>query len=86
MQVCYQNKYGIMPLQQHGGSYPYTSFNSQGNTKVQDYCMSVGVLAKGSSANGWSQNANSYDSPQSDSDWPNTQYNHQSPHLLVWLK
>ena len=86
MQVCYQNKYGIMPLQQHGDSYPYTSYNRQGNTKVNDYCMAVGVLAKGSNENGWSQNANGYDSPQSDSDWPNARYNHQSPHLLVWLK
>ncbi|KAL9989404.1 hypothetical protein ACROYT_G003951 [Oculina patagonica] len=80
--VCYQNKYGIMPLQQHGGSYPYASFNQQGNTEVNDYCMAVGVQSGGSSADGWSQNNNGYDSPSSDSDWPNRQYNHQFPFCL----
>ena len=33
--------------------------------------MSVGVMTKGSTAHGWSQNGNGYDSPRSDSDWPN---------------
>lgn len=73
-----------MPLQQHGGSYPYASFNRQGNTEVNDYCMAVGVT--GSGADGWSQNGNGFDSPSSDSDWPNSQYNHRSPRVLVWLK
>ena len=31
-----------MPLQQYGGSYPYTSSNKQGHTAVNDYCMAVG--------------------------------------------
>jgi len=84
--ICYQNKFGIMPLGPHGGSYPFASYNTAGNTATNDYCMSVGVLAKGSTAHGWSQNANGYDSPSSDSDWPNKAYNHQSPHLTVWLK
>jgi len=84
--ICYQNKYGIMPYQRHGGSYPYASFNNKGNTKVNDYCMAVGVMRRGSIADGWSQDANGFDSPSSDSDWPNQQYNHQSPFLLVWLK
>lgn len=75
-----------MPLPQHGGSYPYASFNTQGNTQTNDYCMAVGVLRAGSSADGWTQNANGYDSPNSDSDWPNRNYNHQSPFVLVWLK
>ena len=75
-----------MPLGGHGGSYPYASYNTAGNTATNDYCMAVGVLAKGSTAHGWSQNANGYDSPSSDSDWPNKVYNHQSPHLTVWLK
>ena len=48
--LLYQKKYDIMSLQQHGGSYPYTSFNREGNTKVNDYCMSIGVLVKGSNA------------------------------------
>ncbi|KAL9989405.1 hypothetical protein ACROYT_G003952 [Oculina patagonica] len=83
---CFQNRYGIMPFGQHGGSYPYASFNSRGNTKVTDYCMAIGVMLQGSRADGWSQNANGFDSPNSDSDWPNGQYNHQSPCVLVWLK
>ena len=75
-----------MPYQQHGGSYPYASVSNQGNTKVNDYCMAVGVMRPGSAADGWSQNANGFDSPSSDSDWPNQQYSHQSPFVLVWLK
>lgn len=75
-----------MPLRQHGGSYPYASFNDKGNTKVTDYFMAVGVMLRGSTADGWSQDANGFDSPKSDSDWPNGQYNHQSPCVLVWLK
>jgi len=75
-----------MPYIAHGGSYPYASYNTAGGTATNDYCMSVGVMAKGSTAHGWSQNANGYDSPSSDSDWPNKAYNHQSPHLTVWLK
>ena len=74
-----------MPLQQHGGSYPSATFNTNGNTEVNDLCMSVGVLTSGA-AHGWSQNANGYDSPQSDSDWPNRAYNHRRPRLSVWLK
>ena len=76
----------MMPLTQHGGSYPYTSHNKQGNTETGDYCMAVGVQSAGTSADGWTQNANGYDSPSSDSDWPNRSYNHQSPRVLVWLK
>ncbi len=75
-----------MPLAQHGGSYPSATYNTLGNTKTNDYCMAVGVQKKGKSADGWSQNANGYDSPQSKSDWPNSQYNHQSPYVTVWLK
>ena len=75
-----------MPLAVHGASYPYASYNTPGGTATNDYCMSVGVMTKGSTALGWSQNANGYDSPRSDSDWPNRSVNHQSPHLTVWLK
>ena len=43
--------YGIMPFQQHGGSYRYASINKQaGNTAVKDYCMAVGVMLAGSKA------------------------------------
>ena len=86
LQICYHNKYGIMPHGPHGGSYPYASLNTAGNTATNDYCMAVGVLAKGSNAHGWSQASSGYDSPSSDSDWPNRSYIHQSPHLTVWLK
>ena len=85
-QICYQNKFGILPYVTDGGSYPYASYNTAGNVGRNDYCMAVGVMSKGSTAHGWSQNANSYDSPSSDSDWPNKSFNHQYPHLTVWLK
>ena len=75
-----------MPLAGHGGSYPYASYNTAGNTDTNDYCMSVGVMTKGSTAHGWSQGASGYDSPSSDSDWPNRSHSHQSPHLTIWLK
>ena len=75
-----------MPNANHGGSYPYASYNTAGNTATNDYCMSVGVITKRSTAHGWSQNADGYDSPRSDSDWPNGSYNHQAPTLTVWLK
>ena len=74
-----------MPAGSHGGSYPYASYTPAGNTAPNDYCMAVGVMATGSTAHGWSQ-SDGFDSPSSDSDWPNKAYNHQSPHLTVWLK
>ena len=86
LQICYHNKYEMMPLGVHGGSYPYASVNTDGGTATNDYCMAVGVTAKGSTAHGWTQNGNAYDSPSSDSDWPNRSLNHLSPHLTVWLK
>ncbi|CAB3991343.1 Hypothetical predicted protein [Paramuricea clavata] len=85
-QVCYQNKYGIMPLPQHGGSYPSATYNTAGNTRTKDYCMAVGVQKRGTTADGWTQNGNGYDSARSDSDWPNSQYNYVSPYITVWLK
>lgn len=75
-----------MPYGAHGGSYPYTSRNTAGGTAGNNYCMAVGVMAKGSTAHGWSQDAYGFDSPSSDSDWPNKANHHQSPHLTVWLK
>ena len=86
LQICYHNKYGIMPYALHGGAYPYASLNTAGDCGTNDYCMSVGVTTKGTTAHGWSQNGNAYDSPSSDSDWPNRSYSHQSSHLTVWLK
>ena len=75
-----------MPFAYHGGSYPSATVNTAGNTRINDYCMSVGVQKKGTTADGWTQNGNGYDSPQSKSDWPNSAYNHQSPYITVWLK
>ncbi|XP_068733895.1 uncharacterized protein [Montipora capricornis] len=85
--TCFQNKFGIMPYSAHGGSYPYASINTAGSTyDTNDNCMAVGVMSKGSTAHGWSQNGNGYDSSSSDSDWPNKSYSHQSPYVVVWLK
>ena len=76
-----------MPLAHHGGSYPSATFNRAGNTRARDYCMAVGVLKKGATADGWTHPGNDgYDSPQSKSDWPNSGHNHQSPYVTVWLK
>ena len=77
--------YGIMPLQQYGGSYPYTSSNKQRHTAVNDYCMAVGVMLAGSKANGWSQNANGT-TVQRITMIGLAHNSHQSPHVLVWLK
>ncbi|XP_066272316.1 uncharacterized protein [Branchiostoma lanceolatum] len=84
--VCYQNRYGIMPLPQHGGSYPSVTTNTAGNTSVRDICMAIGVQRSGTNAHGWSQNGNGYDSARNDDDWPNSSYNHQAPFVTVWLQ
>ncbi|XP_015767572.1 PREDICTED: uncharacterized protein LOC107346304 [Acropora digitifera] len=83
---CYQNKFGIMPYGGHGGSYPYASYSTTGYVVANDNCMSVGVMKKHSTAHGWSQNGNGFDSASSDSDWLNRSYSHQSPNVVVWLK
>ena len=82
--TCYQNIYGIMPLAQHGGSYPAASINAAGNTNGGDLCMAVGVLDSGS-ANGFTTNGNGFDAPSSASDWPNAAYN-VAPLVSVWLR
>jgi hypothetical protein len=85
-QLCFQNRYGIMPHSKQGGSYPSATYNKAGNTKSNDYCMAVGVLKAGETADGWTQNGNGYDSSRSSSDWPNSQSNHSSPYVTVWLQ
>ena len=75
-----------MPFLQHGGSYPSATYNKAGNARKNDYCMSVAVLKTGTTADGWTQNSNGYDSARNSSDWPNSQKNHASPYLTVWLK
>ena len=86
LQNCYQNKFGIMPYAAHGGSYPYASYSTAGNTAANDNCMAVGVMKKHSTAHGWSQNGYGFDSASSDSDWPNRSNYNQSPNVVVWLK
>ena len=75
-----------MPYPLHGGAYPYASYNTAGHLATNEYCMAVGVTRKGTTAHGWPNNGHGSDCPSNDSDWPNKAYNHQSPHLLVWLK
>lgn len=48
--------------------------------------MGVGVQVKGTTADGWTQNGNGYDTPQNANDWPNDNYWHGKPHITVWLK
>ena len=83
-ETCFQNRYGIMKLFDHGGSYPTASKNDIGNTFPDDLCLAVGVQPAGS-FNGFTQNQNGYDAPTSDTDWPNDALQ-GAPMLSVWLK
>ena len=83
--ICYQNRYGIMNLKVHGGSYPSAMYNQKGNTITNDACMAVGVMSSGL-AFGFSQNNNGYDSPTSNNDWPNARFDQKSPFVSVWLR
>ena len=56
--------------------YPAATFNPEGNTVPNDWCMTVGVTGDGT---------NGFDAPQSDGDWPNGAYN-QPAYVMVWLK
>jgi hypothetical protein len=82
--TCWENRYGIMPLYEHGGSYPGAFYNEQGNTTGGDLCASVGVQPSGT-VDGFIQNGNGYDAPTGDSDWPNANINN-NPHLSVWVR
>ena len=86
LQNCCQNKFGILPYDAYGGSYPYTSYNTAGDIATNDNCMAVGVMTTSSTAHGWSQNGYGFDSASRDSDWPNGSSSHQSPYVVVWLK
>mmetsp|Transcript_34170 Transcript_34170/g.60608 ORF Transcript_34170/g.60608 Transcript_34170/m.60608 type:complete len:305 (+) Transcript_34170:65-979(+) len=83
---CNQNEYGIMDWSSHGGAYPAATRNDAGNTSPNDDCMSIGVML-GKSANGFShrQGGNGFDAPESNSDWPNRDYN-SAPMVSIWLK
>jgi hypothetical protein len=80
---CFDNRYGIMPLLQHGGSYPAANFNTAGNTTAPDLCMAV-ETARGA-ANGFTQNGNGSDTPNSDLGWPNSTIN-SGGRVSVWLR
>ncbi|MBI4701275.1 MAG: hypothetical protein HY744_08970 [Deltaproteobacteria bacterium] len=59
---CWQNKYGIMAIDVHGGSFPAATLNPQGNTTGGDWCLAIGVQT-GGSVHGFSQNGNGFDAP-----------------------
>ncbi|MBL0215369.1 MAG: hypothetical protein IPQ07_15965 [Myxococcales bacterium] len=82
--ACFQNVYGILPFNMHGGSYPYAAKNTAGNIDLGDNCFAVGVQASGN-ADGFSQNGNGFDAPSDEATWPNPAYN-ISPHVAVWLR
>lgn len=82
---CYQNIYGIMPLNVHGGSYPYVGATTTGGTNSGDWCMAVGVQPSGT-VDGFTQNGNGWDAPVSDTDWPNGSYTSTTPFVSVWLR
>ena len=48
--------------------------------------MAVGVQKAGTTADGWTQNGSGFDSAQNNSDWPNSQNNHASPYVTMWIK
>ena len=83
--TCYQNVYGIMPFDMHGGSYPAASKNTTGNTSGNDSCLAIGTQISGVTADGFTQNGNGFDAPSDDATWPNTAYN-VAPHVGVWLR
>lgn len=80
--TCYHNKYGVMTSSGHGGSYPSAMANTGGGTSGGDWCLSIGVAT--GNDNGWSNNHNGFDAPDSDSSWPNSNYN-RDPRVSVWL-
>jgi len=83
--ACYQNVYGIMPWDLHGGSYPSAPRNEAGNTSPDDWCMAVGVMLEDTNANGFGQNNNGWDAPSAESTWPNGDYS-SPPIVSVWLR
>ena len=84
--TCYHNKYGMHRYSYHGGGYPATNDDGTGGgCSVNNWCMFVGVMADGGSANGFTSNNNGNDAPKDDNDWPNAQFD-QPNHLSVWLK
>jgi hypothetical protein len=83
--TCYQNRYGIMNWDGHGGSYPAAARDTQGRTNASEYCMAVGTQTIGMNADGFTQNGNGFDAPADETTWPNGAYN-VDPHVAVWVR
>lgn len=85
--TCYQNVYGVLNFQMHGGAYPATGRNTTGNTTGSDNCMAIGTMTSTGTVDGFTSNGNEYDAPAADatSAWPNTAYD-IDPHVAVWLR
>jgi hypothetical protein len=83
--TCYQNLYGVMNWDGHGGAYPAVGRNTSGNTQGNDLCMSIGTMTSGGTINGFTSNGNQFDAPIDETTWPNTAYN-VTPHVAVWLR
>lgn len=83
--TCYQNRYGVMNWDGHGGSYPAAARDTQGRTNANEYCMAVGTQTVGVTADGFTQNGNGFDAPLDETSWPNASYN-VDPHVAVWVR
>lgn len=83
--TCWSNPTGMMPLREHGGSYPGAFYNAAGNTTGSDWCMAVGVQLTGTTVDGFTQNGNGFDAPSNDTGWPNGSIN-IDPRVSVWLR
>jgi hypothetical protein len=83
--TCYQDRSGINPRPEHGGAYPYTSYNAAGNTQGNDWCIGVGTTTVNSTVDGFGQNGNGYDAPSNETNWPNGAIN-VPVHVAVWLR
>ena len=88
-QTCCHNKYGIGTVAHWGGGFPTTICNGAGNN---DLCMQVAVMSRGSSVDGVTGEYIIFDTPISNSDWPNRHYLRAlhddvgPPFLSVWLR
>ena len=79
--ICYQNKYGIQTF----GAFPATVSSVKSTaSKVNNVCMAVVVINRGTSVRGFTANRNGYDAPTGDLDWPNVETG--PPYLSVWLR
>ncbi len=77
----------IYKMSGHGGSYPAAERgpNAGSSLGANDWCMSVGVMARYTAMNGFTQNGHGNDAPSSDTDYPNAAYT-QNNHVNVWIK